>query len=63
MTSVLRPVGPEPAWIYWLRRTMILGVGLIVVVAGAAVEGAGTLLDAIVFAASVRERASNRQPA
>ena len=37
MTSVLRPVGPEPAWIYWLRRTMILGVGLIVVVAGAAV--------------------------
>jgi hypothetical protein len=37
VSFVLRPVGPEPAWIYWLRRTMILGVGLIVVVAAAAV--------------------------
>jgi hypothetical protein len=36
VSSVLHPVGPEPAWIYWLRRTMILGVGLIVVVAAAA---------------------------
>ena len=37
VTSMLRPIGPEPAWIYWLRRTLILGVGLIVVVAAAAV--------------------------
>jgi hypothetical protein len=37
VSSMLRPIGPEPAWIYWLRRTMIVGVGLIVVVAAAAV--------------------------
>lgn len=32
MNTVLRPVGPQPARVYWVRRLVVVGVALLVVV-------------------------------
>jgi hypothetical protein len=32
VSTVLRPVGPRPPWVYWLRRAVIIGVILVLIV-------------------------------
>lgn len=32
MSSVLSPVGPQPARVYWLRRVLVLGIPLILII-------------------------------
>ena len=40
MTGVLRPVGPQPERVYWVRRAVVLGVVLLVAVLVAVALGA-----------------------
>ncbi|MDQ2625097.1 MAG: hypothetical protein M3Y20_08060 [Actinomycetota bacterium] len=47
MNSVLRPVGPEPARVYWTRRLLILGALIVAAtLVWTLVQGSGTPSDA-----------------
>jgi hypothetical protein len=42
MSTVLRPVGPEPAQTYWLRRIAVIGVAIVVLAVAGALIANGT---------------------
>lgn len=49
MSGVLHPVGPEPEQTYWIRRALVIGTALLLVVLGALVAnrtGSGTAASA-----------------
>lgn len=39
--ALLRPAGPEPGWVYWVRRVLVLAVLAVVVLVGSRVLGGG----------------------
>ena len=42
MSTVLRPVGPEPAQTYWLRRIVVIGAAIVVLAVAGALIANGT---------------------
>ena len=42
MSTVLRPVGPEPAQTYWVRRIAVIGVAIVVLAVAGALIANGT---------------------